>query len=131
MAASNWTERRVVITGLGAVTPLGNDVETLWTNLVAAKCGIARISLFDAAGFDTQIAAEVKDFSAAASFPSSKEARRADRFTQFGVAAGHQALLDSGLNLQKENCDEIGVFIGSGIGGLHTTAEQHKVLLSK
>ncbi len=131
MAASNSTERRVVITGVGAVTPLGNNIETLWANLLASKCGVAKIALFDPAGFDTQIAAEVKDFSAAASFPSPKEARRADRFTQFGVTAAHQALLDSGLDLEKENRDEIGVFIGSGIGGLHTTAEQHKVLLSK
>jgi len=131
MAATNWTERRVVITGLGAVTPLGNDVPTLWENLVAGKCGVGRITHFDAAGFDTQIAAEVKDFSAAASFPSPKEARRADLFTQFAVAAGHKALLDSGLDLEQENRDEIGVFIGSGIGGLHTTEEQHKVLLSK
>src|SRR5205085_2267931 len=128
---SNWSERRVVVTGLGTVTPLGNDVQTLWTNLVAGKCGISKISLFDAAAFDTQIAAEVKDFTAAAAFPSPKEARRADRFTQFGVAAGHQALLDSGLSLDQENRDEIGVFIGSGIGGLHTTEEQHTILLSK
>src|SRR5436305_13954924 len=121
MSASNWTERRVVVTGRGAITPLRNDVETLWAKLVAGQCGISKISLFDPAGFDTQIAAEVKDFSAATAFPSPKEARRADRFTQFGVAAGHQALVDSGLNLDKENCDEIGVFLGSGIGGLHTT----------
>src|SRR5438477_246127 len=131
MAATNWSERRVVITGLGAVTPLGSDIQTLWTNLLASKCGITKITLFDAAGFDTQIAAEVKEFTAATAFPSAKEARRADRFTQFGVAAGHQALLDSGLNLDQENRDEIGVFIGSGIGGLHTTEEQHKILLSK
>ena len=131
MPGINWIERRVVLTGLGAVTPLGNSVETLWANLLAGKCGIGKITSFDSTGFDTQIAAEVKDFSASASFPSAKDARRADRFTQFAVAAGHQALLDSGLDLAKENRDEIGVFIGSGIGGLHTTAEQHKILLSK
>jgi len=131
MAATNWTERRVVITGLGAVTPLGNDVETLWTNLLASKCGVSKITHFDPAAFDTQIAAEVKDFTAAAAFPSPKEARRADLFTQFGVAAGHQALVDSGLNLSQEDCDQIGVFIGSGIGGLHTTEEQHTVLLER
>src|SRR5207247_4132748 len=103
----------------------------LWTNLLAGKSGIDKITLFDPAGFDTQIAAEVKDFSAAAAFPSAKEARRADRFAQFGVAAGHQALVDSGLNLDQVNRDEIGVFIGSGIGGLETTAEQHTVLLER
>jgi 3-oxoacyl-[acyl-carrier-protein] synthase II len=129
--ASNWTERRVVVTGLGVITPLGNHIESLWSNLLASKCGIQRITLFDASNFDTQIAAEVKDFNAAASFPSPKEERRADRFTQFAVSAGHQALLDSGLDLDKANRDEIGVFIGSGIGGLHTTEEQHKILLSK
>ncbi len=128
---SNWTERRVVVTGLGAVTPLGNDVESLWTHLLAGKCGVEKITLFDAAAFDTRIAAEVKGFSAAAAFPSPKDVRRADRFTQFAVFAGHQALLDSGLNLDQENRDEIGVFIGSGIGGLHTTEEQHTVLLER
>ena len=67
---SNWTERRVVITGLGTVTPLGNNIETLWANVLASKCGIDKITLFDAAAYDTTIAAEVKEFSAAASFPS-------------------------------------------------------------
>src|SRR3954471_21866224 len=129
--AGNWTDRRVVITGLGVVSPLGNDIQTLWTNLLAGKCGVDRITQFDSSLYDTQIAAEVKDFSAANSFPSPKEARRADRFTQFGVNAGHQALIDAGLDLDKINRDEAGVFIGSGIGGLSTTEEQHKVLLSK
>ena len=124
--AGNWTNRRVVVTGLGVVSPLGNDIQTLWTNLLASKCGVERITQFDASLFDTQIAAEVKDFNGANSFPSPKEARRADRFTQFGVNAGHQALIDSGLDLEKVNRDEIGVFIGSGIGGLATTEEQHK-----
>jgi 3-oxoacyl-[acyl-carrier-protein] synthase II len=131
MAAPHWTERRVVITGLGAVTPLGNDVPTLWANLVAGQCGIRRISHFDASGFDTQIAGEVKEFNGAHCFPSPKEARRSDRFAQFAIAAARQALLDSGLDLERANRDEIGVFIGSGIGGLHTTEEQHKVLLQK
>src|SRR3954467_6028929 len=129
--AGNWTDRRVVITGLGVVSPLGNDIQTLWTNLLAGKCGVDRITQFDSSLYDTQIAAEVKDFSAANSFPSPKEARRADRFTQFGVNAGHQALIDAGLDLEKVDRDEIGVFIGSGIGGLNTTEEQHRVLLNK
>lgn len=127
----NWTERRVVITGLGAVTPLGNDVETLWANLIAGQCGIDKISLFDPVGFDCQIAAEVKDFAPGPAFPNPKEVRRADRFSQFGIYAGHKALIDSGLDLEKVNRDEVGVFIGSGIGGLYTTEEQHKVLLAK
>ena len=128
---ASHTERRVVVTGIGVVSPLGNDLDTLWKNLVAGKCGIQRITQFDASTFDTQIAAEVSQFSAAESFPSPKEARRTDRFAQFGIYAGHRALLDSGLDLNVANRDEIGVFIGSGIGGLTTTEEQHKVLLNK
>ena len=120
-----------MITGLGAVTPLGNDVQTLWANLLAGKCGVTRISHFDPSGFDTQIAGEVKELNCVPSFPSPKEVRRSDRFTQLAIAAAHQALLDSKLDLELANRDEIGVFIGSGIGGLHTTEEQHKILLQK
>ncbi len=129
--ASNWTERRVVVTGMGVVTPIGNQLDTFWQNLIAGQCGVDKITQFDATGFDTQIAAEVKNFDPAGAFPSPKELRRTDRFTQFGVYAAHQALVDSGMNLDSLNRDEIGVFIGSGIGGLHTTAEQHKILLAK
>ena len=128
---TQWTERRVVITGIGVASPLGNTMDALWQNLLAGQCGIDQITAFDASAFDTQIAAQVKEFDPAPAFPSPKEARRADRFTQFGVYAGHQALLDSGLDLDKCNRDEIGVFIGSGIGGLYTTEEQHKILLAK
>lgn len=125
------TERRVVITGLGVVTPLGHEIETFWNNLLAGQCGIDRITAFDVTAYDCQIAAEVKNFDAVPSFPSPKEVRRADRFAQFGVAAGHRALVDSGLDLNSVNRDEVGVFIGSGIGGLQTTEEQHNVLLAK
>jgi 3-oxoacyl-[acyl-carrier-protein] synthase II len=128
---ANWTERRVVITGIGTVTPLGHDIDTFWNNIVEGNCGIDRIVGFDPSAYDCQIAAEVKDFDPIPSFPSPKEIRRTDRFCQFGVVAGHKALIDSGLDLAKENCDEIGVFIGSGIGGLRTTEEQHKILLAK
>ena len=128
---SNWTERRVVITGLGVVSSLGHDIDTFWQSLLAGQCGIDKITQFDASAFDCQIAAEVKNFNPAPAFPSPKEVRRTDRFTQFGVFAGYQALLDSGLDLEKSNRDEIGVFIGSGIGGLSTTEEQHKILLTK
>src|SRR5690349_22561063 len=121
---AHWTERRIVITGLGAVTPLGNDVPTFWQNLIAGQCGIDTIKHFDAAAYDCQIAGEVKNFDPAPAFPSPKELRRTDRFVQFGVHAGWQALRDSGLNLDKEIRDEFGVFIGSGIGGLSTTEEQ-------
>ncbi len=128
---AHWTERRVVVTGAGVVSPLGHDAETMWRNLLAGECGIDRITAFDPTGYDCQIAAEVKNFDPAPAFPSPKELRRTDRFVQFGVYAAWQALRDSGLDLEKENRDEIGVFIGSGIGGLSTTEEQHKVLLNK
>ena len=129
--ASNHSERRVVITGLGVVSPLGNDVETMWQALLAGQCGIDRITHFDAAPFDTRIAGEVKNFDPGSAFPSPKDARRSDRFAQFGVYAAHQALKDSGLDLEQANRDEVGVFIGSGIGGLETVAEQHTILMNK
>src|SRR5258708_2980397 len=129
--AIHWTERRVVVTGLGVVSALGQHVDTFWNALIAGKCGIDRITSFDASAFDCQIAAEIKDFNPGAAFPSPKELKRTDRFSQFGVAAGYQALLDSGMDLEKVDRDEIGVFIGSGIGGLHTTEEQHSVLLER
>jgi 3-oxoacyl-[acyl-carrier-protein] synthase II len=129
--AENWTERRVVVTGLGVVSPLGNDIETFWTSLMAGGCGVDKITSFDASKFDTQVAAEVKNFDPSPAFPSPKEIRRADRFSQFGVYAGWRALLDSGLDLDKVNRDEAGVFFGSGIGGLETTAAQHTILLER
>ncbi|HTD66592.1 MAG TPA: beta-ketoacyl-ACP synthase II [Candidatus Limnocylindria bacterium] len=128
--AANWSERRVVITGLGVVSPLGR-MDDLWKNILAGQCGIDRITLFDAAKFDTQIAAEVKNFDPVPAFPSPKDVRRTDRYAQFGVAAGFDALKDSGLDLGKENRDEIGVFLGSGIGGLYTVEEQHTVLMER
>ena len=125
------SERRVVITGLGAVTPIGNDVQTAWKNLLAGQCGIGPITLFDASGYDTRIAGEVKQFDPVPAFPSPKDARRSDRFSQFGVFAARQALLDSGLDLDKTDRDQVGVFLGSGIGGLKTTEDQHSILLAK
>ncbi|MFZ1074548.1 MAG: beta-ketoacyl-ACP synthase II [Verrucomicrobiia bacterium] len=129
--ASPSAQRRVVLTGIGVVTPLGNQPDVFWNSLVAGQCGIDRISAFDASPYDTQIAGEVKNFDPTPAFPSPKEVRHTDRFSQFGVFAGHQALLDSGLELDRENCDEIGVIIGSGIGGLSTTTKQHKILLDR
>jgi 3-oxoacyl-[acyl-carrier-protein] synthase II len=125
------TERRVVITGLGLVTPLGNTVDVFWENLIAGKCGVDKITSWDASPFDTQIAAQVKDFDPTPAFPSPKEIRRTDRYSQFGVYAAWQALKDSGLDLTKTNPDEVGAFIGSGIGGLQTTSEQLKVLFDR
>lgn len=128
---SNWSNRRVVVTGLGCVSSLGADGDTVWRNVLAGQCGIDRVSRFDITGYDCQIAAEVRDFDPTPAFPDRKEVRRTDRFTHFGVYAGWVALKDSGLDLDKENLDEIGVFLGSGIGGLETTEEEHKTLLAK
>jgi 3-oxoacyl-[acyl-carrier-protein] synthase II len=128
---ANISDRRVVVTGLGVVTPLGHQLDVFWNNLVAGQCGIDKITAFDTTGFDTKIAGEVRNFDPAPAFPSPKEVRRTDRYSQFGVYAGWAALKDSGLDLEKENRDEIGVIIGSGIGGLQTTTEQHKILLER
>src|SRR6185369_13071436 len=127
----NWTERRVVITGMGVVSPLGHELDTFWNALIEGKCGVNKITAFDASTFDTQIAAEVKDFDPTPAFPSPKEIRRTDRYSQFGIYAAWQALKDSGLDLNKTNPDEVGAFIGSGIGGLQTTSEQLKVLYDR
>lgn len=124
-------DRRVVITGLGVASPLGNHIDELWKNIIEGQCGIDRITLFDASAYDTQIAGEVKNFDPLPAFPGPKDVRRADRFSQFGIFAGWMALKDSGLDLEKVNRDEVGVFLGSGIGGLHTTEEQHRILLAK
>jgi 3-oxoacyl-[acyl-carrier-protein] synthase II len=129
--AGNWTERKVVVTGLGVVSPIGHEVGAFWGNLLAGQCGVGKITAFDASAFDSQIAAEVKNFNPAPAFPSPKEVRRTDRFSQFGVHAAWQALKDCGVDLEKANRDDIGVFIGSGIGGLQTTSEQLKVLFDR
>ncbi len=128
---SSWSDRRVVVTGIGCVSSLGSDPDTLWKNLLAGQCGIDRVAAFDISAYDCQIAAEVRGFDPTPAFPGPKEVRRTDRFTHFGVYAGWGALKDSGLDLEKVDRDEVGVFLGSGIGGLHTTEEQHKILLAK
>ena len=128
---SSWSDRRVVVTGIGCVSSLGSDPDTLWKNILAGQCGIDRVAAFDISAYDCQIAAEVRGFDPTPAFPGPKEVRRTDRFTHFGVYAGWGALKDSGLDLEKVDRDEVGVFLGSGIGGLHTTEEQHKILLAK
>ncbi len=129
--AGHHYDRRVVITGIGVVTPLGHDLDVLWSNIMAGQCGIDRITAFDPTQYDCKIAAEVRNFDPNPSFPSPKEVRRSDRFTQFGVVAGHKALIDSGMDINMVNTDEIGCFIGSGIGGLKVTQDQHSVLMAK
>jgi 3-oxoacyl-[acyl-carrier-protein] synthase II len=131
MMARNWSERRVVITGLGVVSPLGNEVNAFWNGLISGQCGVDTITAFDPSQYETRFAAEVKGFEPAPAFPSPKEVRRTDRYSQFGVYAAWQALKDSGLDLNNTNLDEVGVFIGSGIGGLETTTNQHSILLSR
>ncbi len=127
----HWTDRRVVVTGLGVVSSLGQDIATFWQNIVAGRCGVDLITRFDATGFDCRIAAEVRDFDPTPAFPTPKELRRTDRFVHFAVHAGWQAIRDSGLDLETADRDRIGAFIGSGIGGLETTGDQHQVLLAK
>ena len=129
--ANNYSDRRVVVTGMGLVTPLGHDLNSFWQNLITSQCGIDKITAFDASAFDTRIAGEVKNFDPSPAFPSPKEIRRTDRYSQFAIYAAWSALKDSGLDLTKENCDEIGAMIGSGIGGLATTTDQHNILLQR
>ena len=121
----------MVVTGIGVVSSLGNDIDTFWDNILRSQCGIDRITAFDVTQYDCKIAAEVRDFDPTPALPSPKELRRTDRFVQLGVYAGWRALLDSGIDLEKVNRDEVGCFIGSGIGGLKTVEEQHNVLLAK
>lgn len=109
--------RRVVITGLGIISPVGNTVETAWQAIVAGRSGIGPVTKFDASTFSTRIAGEVKDFDIAA-YLSAKEARRMDTFIHYGMAAGMQAVMDAGLAENPDNAERIGVCIGSGIGGL-------------
>ncbi|MCC2595151.1 beta-ketoacyl-ACP synthase II [Pusillimonas sp. MFBS29] len=110
-------KRRVVITGLGIVSPVGNDIGSAWDNIVNGRSGIGRITRFDPSGFNAQIAGEVKDFDVT-QYMSAKEAKQMDTFIHYGVAAGVQAWRDSGLEVTEENADRIGTIVGSGIGGL-------------
>lgn len=120
--------RRVVVTGLGIVSPVGNTVQETWNNIVAGKSGIGPITRFDAAAFKSRIAGEVKGFDVSA-YLAPKEARRMDVFIHYGMAAGIQAIKDSGLDLAAENADRIGVNIGSGIGGLPMIEDTHNDFL--
>jgi 3-oxoacyl-[acyl-carrier-protein] synthase II len=129
--AANWSERRIVVTGIGVVSSLGQKPAIFWENILAGKCGIGPITSLDVSAFTSRIAAEIPNFDPTPAFPSLKDARRADRFAQFAVFAAHEALLDSGLDLRGADRTQIGVFIGSGIGGLHTIEEQHKIYLTK
>ncbi len=113
---------RVVVTGLGAVTPLGLDIPTIWQNLLAGRSGVGLITLFDTSHLDVKIGAEVKGFDPRSAMDN-KEVRRTDRFTQFAMASVRQALDDSGLNLDKIDRLRSGVIIGTGIGGVSSLIE--------
>ena len=118
-------KRRVVITGLGIVSPVGNDIATAWDNIVNGRSGIDRITRFDSSEFTCHIAGEVKNFDLN-KYLSTKEARQMDTFIHYGFAAGVQAWEDSGLTVTEENADRIGVLVGSGIGGLPRMEETHQ-----
>jgi 3-oxoacyl-[acyl-carrier-protein] synthase II len=115
--------KRVVVTGLGAITPLGNDVKTTWENALEGKSGAGPITHFDASLFKTQFACEVKDFNPGDLFDR-KEARKFDRYSQFAVKAAKEAMEDSGLDLENENLDRIGVIFSAGIGGIRTFEDE-------
>jgi 3-oxoacyl-[acyl-carrier-protein] synthase II len=124
-------DRRVVITGLGAVTPLGNDVETFWSNLKNGVSGIRRVEAFDTSEHDCKIAGEVRGFEAKRYFKNAKDVRRTDRFAQLAMAAAKMALEDAGIDLERTNRERFGVIVSSGIGGLKTLEEQYRILLTK
>ncbi len=119
--------KRVVVTGLGCVSPVGNNTKDTWAALLAGKSGAAPIEAFDASKHKTKFAAEVKGFDPVAMF-GAREARKMDRFTQFATAAALEALEQSGLKIDEENRDRVGILIGTGIGGIMTTIEQYEVL---
>lgn len=121
---------RVVVTGLGAVTPLGNDVATTWDNICAGRSGVGKLTRVDASQFPTQVAAELKDFDPG-NFMDKKEARRMDRFTQYAVASALMAVEDASLEINEDNANRVGVWIGSGIGGMETYEEQFKIFQEK
>ena len=125
-------ERRVVITGMGVVTPLGNDLQTFWGNIKKGVSGIGPVTYYDTTDFDCKIAGEVREFEPTLYFKNPKDIRRADRYTQFAVAASKMAITDAGIDLATyEDPTRFGVIVGSGIGGLKTLEDQLKILITK
>lgn len=123
-------KRRVVVTGVGAITPLGNDVETTWNNIVSGVSGIGPLTRVNADDFPAKVAAEVKGFDPTV-YLDKKDARKMDRFAQFAVAASIMAVKDADLDINEENSERVGVWIGSGIGGMETFETQHNNFLQK
>src|SRR5436305_2832939 len=124
-------DRRVVITGLGVISPVGNDLETFWTALKEGRSGIGRITAFDISQYDCKIAGEVRNFDAKPVFKNPKDVRRTDRFVHLAMAAAKMSIQDSGLDLEKVNRDRFGTIISSGIGGLKTLEDQFSILMNK
>jgi 3-oxoacyl-[acyl-carrier-protein] synthase II len=122
--------RRVVISGLGMVSPLGNDAHTTWQNLILGQSGINLIDHFDVSTFPTKFAGLVKNFDGPSAGISHKDSKKMDLFIQYGLAAGLQAFAQSGLEVTEENADRIGVAVGSGIGGLSLIEENHRKFLN-
>jgi 3-oxoacyl-[acyl-carrier-protein] synthase II len=122
--------KRVVVTGMGVVASLGHNVDDFWTNILAGKSGVDRVTLFDAKDYTCQIGAEVRGWDPAQHMDP-KEVRRNDRYTHFGFCAAKQAISDAKLDMNQEDADRVGVIIGSGIGGMLTIEAQHKVLLER
>lgn len=127
---TNLQLKRVVVTGLGVISPLGKDLQTYWEGLLSGKSGIGRITLFDPSDQACQIAGEVKEFDPN-EYINRKEAKRMDRFAQFAVVASQQAVADAGLIINDLNSEQVGVAIGTGIGGLQVLETQHEVCLTK
>ena len=123
-------ERRIVVTGLGIISPLGLEIDKFWENLISGKPGVSKIEHFDVEKIASRIAAQIKDFNPE-DYIDYKQAKRMDRFTQFAIAAASQAIKDSDLKINSKNSDKIGVLIGSGVGGLSTLEQQHERLLGK
>lgn len=124
-------DRRVVITGLGVVSPVGNDLPTFWENITEGRSGISRYEAFNSEGYDCKIGGEVRGFDVSGIFKNPKDARRADRFAQFAMAAAKSALADARFDFEKMDPDRVGVMIGSGIGGLQSIEMETKRLYEK
>jgi 3-oxoacyl-[acyl-carrier-protein] synthase II len=124
-------DRRVVITGLGVITPVGNDLETFWSNLKNGVSGIELVQAFDTTNYDCRIGGEIRNFDPKDYFKNPKDARRTDRFSQLAMAAAKMAMADCGVDMEKVDRTRFGAIVSSGIGGLKTLEDQHAVLLSK
>src|SRR3954466_4429241 len=125
------TDRRVVITGMGVITPIGNELDTFWSKLQNGVSGIGKITAFDTSAYDCQIAGEVRDFDPKNYFNNPKDVRRTDRYTHLAMAAAKMAMADSGMDLEKMDRRRFAAIVSSGIGGLKTLEDQHTILMTK